>query len=214
MKFTVVATAIVSTILMASSSVEAHVTANPSVGISGGYLQTNFRVPHGCDGNATDMVIVEIPKGVSAVKPRGLQPWTTTINMVPLEVPITTPEGTVNTTIGSVTWSNGQLLDNMYEDFGLTFKLPEMEGPLYFNVNQRCVNQAWNNWTNVPDANGKTAGFPAAVIKISKAGADDHDSHDHGKEAEPKTTNAAAGTATIGLGQVALVGAGLLMAMF
>ncbi|KAG0263084.1 hypothetical protein BG011_009287 [Mortierella polycephala] len=186
MKFIIVATAIVSTILTASSSVEAHVTANPS-----------------------------IPKGVSAVKPRGLHPWATTIGMVPLEVPITTPEGTVNTTIGSVTWSNGQLLDNMYEDFGLTFKLPEMEGPLYFNVNQRCTNQAWNNWTSIPDANGKTSGFPAAVIKISKTGADDHDhDHDHGNEADPKTTNAATGAATIGLGQVALVGAGLLMAMF
>ncbi|KAG0068278.1 hypothetical protein BGZ90_000647 [Linnemannia elongata] len=103
MKFLAVATAVVSTLLLATSNVEAHVTANPSVGVSGAYFQTNFRVPHGCEGNATDLVIVEIPKNVTSVKPRATYPWNTTINMIPLAVPIVTPTGTVNMTVGSVT---------------------------------------------------------------------------------------------------------------
>ncbi|KAG0304830.1 hypothetical protein BGZ98_004975 [Dissophora globulifera] len=155
--------------VLSSLTVEAHVTANPSSAVSGAYFQSNFRVPHGCDGNATDMVIVEIPKGVTSVKPRAVLPWNTTINMVALDVPIVTPSGTVNTTIGSVVWSNSVLLDSMYEDFGLQFKLPVMEGPLYWHVYQRCVNNAWNNWTGVPDASGNTAGFPAAVITVLNA---------------------------------------------
>ncbi|KAF9082951.1 hypothetical protein BGX29_007499 [Mortierella sp. GBA35] len=210
MKFLAVATAVVSTLLLAHST-EAHVTANPSVGVSGTYLQTNFRVPHGCDGNSTDMVIVEIPQNVTSVKPRATTPWTTTINMVPLAVPIVTPKGTVNTTIGSITWSNGQLLDSMYEDFGLQFKLPQMTGPLYWSVYQHCVNGGWNNWTNIPDASGKTAGFPAAVITISNATA----APGTGAGPAPATGgNAASMTQVLGLGQVALVGAGaLLMAM-
>ncbi|KAI1321358.1 hypothetical protein EDD11_006696 [Mortierella claussenii] len=210
MKFTILASAVVSTLLLATSSVEAHVTANPSAAVSGGYFQTNFRVPHGCDGNATDMVIVEIPKGVSSVRPHATVPWNTTINMIALDTPITTPTGVINTTVGSVTWSNGQLLDSMYEDFGLQFKLPTMEGPLYWSVYQHCVNNAWNNWTNVPDASGKTAGFPAAVIQVSNATATSGASG----AASPTTTkpNAAAGAfQTSGLAQLAVVGAGALL---
>ncbi|KAG0202031.1 hypothetical protein BGX28_005314 [Mortierella sp. GBA30] len=210
MKFAILAT-VVSTLLLATSAVEAHVTANPSLGVSGAYFQTNFRVPHGCDGNSTDMVIVEIPKGVTSVKPRATVPWNTAINMVALETPITTPTGVINTTVGSVTWSNGALLDTMYEDFGLQFKLPQMVGPLYWNVYQHCVNGAWNNWTNVPDANGKTAGFPAAVITISNATTTTGAGGSNPTDA-PKS--AASALQTLGLGHAALIGAGaLLMAM-
>ncbi|KAH7042366.1 hypothetical protein BKA57DRAFT_441239 [Linnemannia elongata] len=208
MKFLAVATAVVSTLLLATSNVEAHVTANPSVGVSGAYFQTNFRVPHGCEGNATDLVIVEIPKNVTSVKPRATYPWNTTINMIPLAVPIVTPTGTVNMTVGSVTWSNGNLADNMYEDFGLQFKLPQIIGPLYWSVYQHCVNGGWQNWTNIPDAKGATAGFPAAVITISNTTTT-------APGASPSTggdnKSAAVASQIFGLGQVALVGAGALM---
>lgn len=206
MKFSVIAASVVSTLLLATSAVEAHVTANPSAAVSGGYFQTNFRVPHGCDGNATDRVIVEIPKGVSSVKPRATAPWATTINMVPLDVPITTPEGTINTTVGSVTWSNGVLPDSMYEDFGLTFKLPVTEGPLYWNVYQHCVNNAWNNWTGVPDASGKTSGYPAAVINISNS-TNGGSTSNSGSGTKPSVA-APSVSKTVGLGHFALIGAG------
>ncbi|KAF8927930.1 hypothetical protein BGZ58_010014 [Dissophora ornata] len=169
MKFTVIASAVVSTLLFATSSVEAHVTAFPSIGVSGAYLETNFRVPHGCDGITTDMLIIEIPKGVTFVKPRAVIPWNTTINTVPLDVPIVTPSGTLNASVVSVVYSNGLLLDSMYEDFGMQFMLPVMEGGLYWRVSQRCVNNDWRNWTAVPDANGKMTGHPAPVITVSNA---------------------------------------------
>lgn len=209
MKFLAVATAVVSTLLLATSNVEAHVTANPSVGVSGSYFQTNFRVPHGCDGNATDLVIIEIPKNVTSVKPRATYPWNTTINMVPLDVPITTPTGTVNTTIGSITWSNGNLPDAMYEDFGLQFKLPKTTGPLYWSVYQHCVNGAWNNWTSVPDAKGTYAGSPAAMVNITAAAPAAPGAANPLNGGDSKS--AAVASQIFGLGQVALVGAGALM---
>ncbi|KAF9109401.1 hypothetical protein BGX27_007658 [Mortierella sp. AM989] len=211
MKITILAT-VVSTLLIATSSVEAHVTANPSAGVSGAYFQSNFRVPHGCDGNSTDSVTVEIPKGVTSVKPRSIYPWNATINMVPLETPITTPTGVVNTTVGSITWSNGLILDSMYEDFGLQFKLPVMEGPLYWRVYQHCVNNAWNNWTSVPDASGKTTGEPAAVINIAKATTSDTA---NGSTPTEKSGATVGFSQALGLGHVALVAAGALaMTMF
>ncbi|KAF9118939.1 hypothetical protein BGW39_000736 [Mortierella sp. 14UC] len=190
MKFLAVATAVVSTLLLTTSNVEAHVTANPSLGVSGAYFQTNFRVPHGCEGNATDLVIVEIPEKVTSVKPRATYPWNTTINMIPLAVPITTPTGTVNTTIGSVTWSNGALPDAMYEDFGL------------------------HTVSTVPGTTGPTSLMPTerllAVITVSNATT----STTPGAAPSADGKNAAVATQILGLGQVALVGAGaLLMAM-
>ena len=74
MKIAVIASAVVSTLLFETSSVEAHITANLTIAVSGAYLQTNFRVPHGCDGNATDMLIIEVPNGVTSVKPRAVVP--------------------------------------------------------------------------------------------------------------------------------------------
>ncbi|ORY98397.1 hypothetical protein BCR41DRAFT_390547 [Lobosporangium transversale] len=130
MKFVAVASAAISTILFATPVGRSPCYCQPSAAVSGSYFQTSFRVPHGCDGNATNLVIVEIPKGVSSVKPRPLYPWNTTISM---------------------------------------FKLPTQEGPLYWKVYQHCVNNEWNNWTSVPDANGKTDGFPAAVITLSNS---------------------------------------------
>ncbi|KAF8929268.1 hypothetical protein EDD21DRAFT_383927 [Dissophora ornata] len=215
MKFTVVASAVVSTLLFATSSVEAHVTANPSIAVSGAYLQTNFRVPHGCDGNATDMVIIEVPKGVTSVKPRAVVPWNTTINMIPLDVPIVTSTSTVNTTVGSVVYSNGLLLDSMYEDFGMQFKLPVMEGALYWRVYQHCVNNAWNNWTEVPDASGKTTGFPAPVITVSNASTTTTTTTSADSTGSTNKSNAATGGfQVLGFVHIVLVGAGsLLMAM-
>ncbi|KAF9407301.1 hypothetical protein BGZ94_002757 [Podila epigama] len=218
MKFAATVATVVSTLLVATS-VQAHVTANPSVGTANAYFQTNFRVPHGCDGNATDRVIVEIPKGVTAVKPKATVPWTTTINMVPLDPPVVTPTGTVNTTVGSITWAGGNLPDNMYEDFGLQFKLPATTGPLYWMINQHCVNGEWNNWTGIPDAAGKTSGFPAAVIQINNATAGAGHGAGHGA-ADGKTDNktddksAAGALQTMSIGYTALLGAVALVAMF
>ncbi|KAF8985474.1 hypothetical protein CPC16_002362 [Podila verticillata] len=210
MKFTAAVATVVSTLFLASSA-QAHVTANPSVAVSGGYFQTNFRVPHGCDGNATDLVIIQIPKGVSGVKPRITVPWVTSIQMVPLDTPIVTPTGTVNTTVGSVTWANGNLPDAYYEDFGLQFKLPVMNGPLYWNVMQHCTNGGWNNWTNVPDAAGKTAGFPAAVITVANATTTGTGAG-AGSTAAPDTKSGAGSLAVSGY--AVLVGAAALVAMF
>ncbi|KAF9400620.1 hypothetical protein BGX21_003851 [Mortierella sp. AD011] len=213
MKFSILVT-VVSTLIIAASSVEAHVTANPSAGVSGSYFQSNFRVPHGCDGNSTDMVIVEIPKGVTSVKPRALYPWNTAINMVALDTPITTSTGVINTTVGSITWSNGLILDSMYEDFGLQFKLPVMEGPLYWRVYQHCVNNAWNNWTAIPDSTGKTTGEPAAVINVANATTSTTSPSDSTTSPSGKTSAAISFSQALGFGHVAFVGAGaLLMAM-
>ncbi|KAF9581902.1 hypothetical protein BGW38_000915 [Lunasporangiospora selenospora] len=208
MKFAATVSAIVaSAVLLASSVVEAHVTTNPSAATPGSYFQTNFRVPHGCEGNTTDYVRVEIPKGVSSVKPRALYPWKTEIEMVALETPITTPTGTINSTVGFVTWSGGLIPDNMYEDFGLQMKLPQMTGNLYWSVYQRCINGGWQNWTGVPDAAGKTSGFPAAVIAIANATTNNAGGSSGGDKA-----SAAHGVfQTLNLGHLALAGASALL---
>ncbi|KAF9157962.1 hypothetical protein DFQ26_008121 [Actinomortierella ambigua] len=209
MKFTASVFAVTATLLATAS---AHVTINPPTGTSGGYSQGNFRVPHGCSGNATDQVIVQIPKDVTSVKPRALPPWTTTINMVPLDVPIQTESGTINTTVGSVTWSGGNLPDSFYEDFGLQFKLPKMNGTLYWNVYQHCVNGEWLNWTQVPGPDGKYPpnGAPAASMTVLNTTAGSSSTTPNTSEKDVKS--GVAQLATSSVAQAIVVGAGALIA--
>ncbi|KAG0232566.1 hypothetical protein BGW42_008080 [Actinomortierella wolfii] len=208
MKFTASIVAVAATLV---ATVSAHVTINPPTGVSGGYHQGNFRVPHGCEGGiATNYVTVEIPKGVSSVKPRALATWTTTINMIPLDPPIQTETGTINTTVGSVTWSGGNIPDAFYEDFGLQFKLPKMNGTLYWNVYQRCVNNVWLNWTQVPGPDGKypSGGAPAASMTVLNT----TDSNNAGSTGDKKPDSGVAHITSSGVAQAIVIGAGALVA--
>ncbi len=108
----------------------AHVTANlyGATATSGGYGTAFFRVPHGCDGDATNAVSITMPEGVSAaaVKPQAKAGWK------------------VSRGADGVTWSNGSLQDQEFDDFGLNLKWPtlsegETSRKIYFKTVQTCA---------------------------------------------------------------------------
>lgn len=90
----------------------AHVTANlnGATATSGGYGTLFLRVPHGCDGDATNSVTVTIPAGINAagVKPQQKAGWTITRSG------------------NSITWSGGHLPDDQFDDFGLNLRYPTL----------------------------------------------------------------------------------------
>ena len=92
----------------------------------------------------------------------------------------------------------------------MQFKVPVMEGSLYWNVYRRCVNNAWNNWTEVPDATGKMAGFPAPMITVSNASATATTGANDGVSTN-KPSAATGGFQVLGFGHLILVGAGSLL---
>ena len=127
-----------------------------------------MRVPHGCNATNTLSVNVQIPKGVTAVKPRRTPGWKMTINTRKLDTPVTAESGIVrDTEVDSVEWAEGNLPDAEYEDFGLSVKLPfplADGSKLYFPVIQRCV-VGFNNWTDIPVGDAKPR-WPAASVTI------------------------------------------------
>jgi uncharacterized protein YcnI len=96
---------------------------NPPVS-TGSYSQSSVRIPHGCNKSSTLKVYVKIPQSVGSVKPTRVPGWRLSIEKRKLPVPITTESGTIDDEVDLLLWDNGNLPDEEYQDFGLTFKLP------------------------------------------------------------------------------------------
>ncbi|KAI8906429.1 hypothetical protein EDD86DRAFT_210701 [Gorgonomyces haynaldii] len=157
--------------LFLASSVAAHVTLNPPVS-TGSYSAANVRVPHGCNSTATISVSITIPQGVSSVKPSRVNGWQLSIAKRPLAVPITSESGqSITDEVDTVTWNQGNLPDEEYQDFGLTFKLPPAEDGkvFYFPVVQQCIS-GFNNWTMIPSAATPKPSYPAPSVTVFQNG--------------------------------------------
>lgn len=150
------------------SAVSAHASLVPAVSSTSSYA-FNLRVPHGCNTTNTIAVTLQIPNGVTSVKPKKTAGWTLSIARRIATTPITLENGTVVTTeVDAVTWSGGSLPDDEYEEFGVSLKLPfpQTDGhKFYFPVVQQCV-VGWNNWTQLPSATTPSPRYPAPAMSI------------------------------------------------
>jgi uncharacterized protein YcnI len=103
----------------------AHVTASPSSVEAGARPQVAFRVGHGCEGEATTALRLEIPAEVEEARPRPVAGWK-------LEI---TKDKAGHAT--AVTW-RGKLPDDQFDVFELSFRAPDKEGKLTFAALQSC----------------------------------------------------------------------------
>ena len=147
------------------SAVSAHITLNPQVQ-TGSYSQANLRVPHGCEQQPTRALTVKIPQGVSSVKPLQQQNWLVSIMKRPLAVPIVSEGLNVTEEVDSIRWSQGNLPDYEYMDFGLSFKLPPAKDGdrFYFPTVQEC-GSASTEWIEIP-VNGSKPAHPAPYVVV------------------------------------------------
>jgi uncharacterized protein YcnI len=115
----------------------AHVTVDPKAAPAGSYAKLTFRVPHGCDGSPTVKLTVQIPEGVSSVKPQVHPGWKIKIQKKKPAKTAATHEA--EEAVSEVSWSDGELPDEYMDEFGLSVKLPAEEGQrLLFPVIQEC----------------------------------------------------------------------------
>ncbi|KAJ3319446.1 hypothetical protein HDV06_006332, partial [Boothiomyces sp. JEL0866] len=154
-------------ITLIAGTVFGHATINPPV-TNSAYAAFIVRVPHGCNSTSTLEVTVQIPKGVTSVKPRKLYGWRLTTTTRNLDTPITSESGALITTeIDTVTWTDGNLPDAEFEEFPLSVKLPfpaDDGTKFYFPTLQRCV-VGWNNWTQIPGP-GVALQFPSPSLVV------------------------------------------------
>jgi uncharacterized protein YcnI len=151
----------------------AHVTVSPVEAGPDSFATLTFQVPHGCDGSGTVSLAVQIPAGVVSVKPQVKAGWEITIEEGALPEPVDYFGETLTEGVLSVTWTGGPLEDRYMDEFGMSVKLPNTEGPLFFPAIQTCE-QGETAWIQIP-AEGQTEEdleepAPAVVLEVGAGG--------------------------------------------
>jgi len=155
--------------LFAPTAAAAHVTVSPSEAPANSYAKLSFRVSHGCQGSPTVRLRLQIPEGVTAVKPQVHPLWKINTTMRPLAQPYQSHGKTITETVNEVIWSEGSLPDNLMDEFHVSVKLPDQAGQvLAFPVVQECQ-QGIYRWIQVakPGEDPDSLAEPAPLLKLT-----------------------------------------------
>jgi copper(I)-binding protein/uncharacterized protein YcnI len=164
--------------------VAAHISlVDPGEVDSGSTVELRFRVPHGCDGMATDELQVAFPEGVVGVQPAWLPGWTITSESVAAE-PYTVHGEELTDRVARVRWSGGSLPDALYLDFTVAATILAGPGTLVFPVTQSCGDVSIA-WTEVEATGNELAlEHPAPTLTVVAGDASGDDGHEHGGPAD------------------------------
>lgn len=145
-----------------------HATLESAEAAPGGYKAV-IRIPHGCDGQATHTVRVEIPEGYIGVKPMPKPGWSLDVESGDYARPYRLHGSEVSSGTKAVTWSGGSLDDAHYDEFALSGTLAEVEEgqTLFFRTVQLCADGEVV-WDETPEAGQDPHALdrPAPALKI------------------------------------------------
>ena len=182
------------TIIMAtgsfSTNAQAHVSLEKDEAEIGKGYKAVLKVPHGCEGEPTISVTLDIPEGYIGVKPMPKAGWKTEARRGAYAANYAYYHGAVlKDGVSSVTWSGGELPDDFYDEFTVNgFIARELKpGPLYFKVLQKCP-KGELSWSEIPaeGVDAHSLKSPAASLTLVAAATEGHEHH--GSAAEKSTT--------------------------
>jgi uncharacterized protein YcnI len=153
----------VSALFATSAPASAHVSVQMygETAKAGSYGAVFLRVPHAAPGLNTVKVEVQIPEGVTAVKPQRVPGWVESTTLA--------DDGK---TVASVIWENGSLPDTSFADFGIQVKFPATPGnTLYFKTVQTLNDGSTAAWIEIPAAgvDSHSLAKPSPSIKLAGA---------------------------------------------
>ncbi|MGI9136527.1 MAG: DUF1775 domain-containing protein [Candidatus Nanopelagicales bacterium] len=124
---TIATTSVIAVTGASSASAHMGIELRGSTPTAGSSSTIMFRPGHGCDGDATNALSVEIPDGVTGVKPQQKAGWKLS----------TSNNGK------TITWSGGALPDDQFEEFGIRMTWPKAAAgsaaqKYYFKTVQTC----------------------------------------------------------------------------
>lgn len=164
------------TLVAAAVPALAHVTLEQREAPVGSTYKAVLRVPHGCEGQPTNVVRVRVPEGFFAVKPMPKAGWTLEKIVGPYEKSYDNHGTALTEGVKEVVWSGGNLLDDEYDEFVLRGSIAgdlEVGSTLWFPVVQECPEGAVERWIEIP-TEGQSSGdldMPAPGVKlIERAG--------------------------------------------
>ena len=111
--------------LGAAEIAQAHVIVQPKTAVPGTEQTLRFVVGHGCNGQPTTGLRVDLPRGVEQVEPQPKPGWSVAIEKSDM--------GTVN-----LVWSAGSFPPHQHDGFDVKVKLPARSGTLAFPAYQFC----------------------------------------------------------------------------
>ncbi|MBR9764109.1 MAG: DUF1775 domain-containing protein [Rhodobacteraceae bacterium] len=153
----------------------AHSTLEQREARLGETTKITLRVPHGCDGEATETVRLTIPEGFYAVKPMPKAGWTLSTTTGAYAMPYMNHGTEMTEGVREVVWSGGHLEDGWYDEFTVrgSFANAEAGSTLYFPAIQECANGV-ADWT---DTSGGQVPNPAPKLVLVAGDSSGHGGH-------------------------------------
>ena len=143
----------------------AHVTLNPREWEAGGFGRFAVRVPNERDDASTTEITVQFPEGLAFVSFQPVPGWKRTVEMETLEEPMEVFGEEVTERIASVTWKGGKIGPGEFQEFGVSFLVPETPGEsLLFPALQTYSNGEVVRWVD-PDPEAET---PAPQVAVTE----------------------------------------------
>jgi periplasmic copper chaperone A len=144
----------------------AHVTLNPPEWEGGGFARFAVRVPNERDNADTIEVSVQFPENVISASFQPAPGWKRTVQMTKLETPIEEEgEEPITERIATVTWSGGKIAPGEFQEFGVSFRVPEEPGTnLVFPAVQTYSNGEVVRWIGPEDSD-----TPAPIVAVTEA---------------------------------------------
>ena len=181
-------------LLAVANPAGAHTTVTPSEASAGGYTTVYFQVPHGCDGEPTNVVSVQLTEDIQSVKAEMVPGWTATYTKAPLSQPFESYGRQITEYVSAITWTadGAPLPDDQFMRFGVSMKVPDAPGEqLLLPAVQTCPSGAQEAWIDPnPDSDS-----PAPQLTLTAASGDGHGGGS-GMADNVSTTETAAATTT------------------
>jgi uncharacterized protein YcnI len=153
--------------ISSAGAASAHVSVTPAQAPAGSYQVLRFGVGHGCDGQASTALSIQIPPGVKVARPQPKPGWTLSADW---------PKGETERP-AAITWT-GELPANQFDEFLILVRLPAEAGALAFPAIQTCGG-AQNRWVETPQPGGARPEHPAPTVLVTPAAAPDGGHHHH-----------------------------------
>ncbi|MCU9846592.1 DUF1775 domain-containing protein [Defluviimonas sp. WL0024] len=163
--------------LIPGSAALAHASFETPEAAAGTTYKAVLRIPHGCEGQATEKVHVRLPEGVFSVKPMPKAGWGLETVKASHAKTYMNHGKPVSEGVTEITWT-GVLPDEWFDEFSFRGTIdPELDPgtTLYFVVTQTCADGEVS-WSELPDPANPEAKLdhPAVGLTIS---APEHKGH-------------------------------------
>ncbi len=171
------AAAVALSAILPATIASAHASFENKEAAAGATFKAILTVPHGCDGQATQTVNIQIPEGFFSVKPMLKAGWDITLTEGAYAKTYVNHGKEVTSGVVGLTYT-GNLPDNFFDQFIFRGTVdPDLAPgtPLYFIVTQTCADGevSWSELPNPADPTAKLA-RPAPAITVAMP---DHSGH-------------------------------------